>query len=496
MNNDLLFFIDVAPGSGRGHLVRSLEIITQLKSNYWKINTVIENCESDVYLDQLKEMSNTFHKIAPGNNILLRSILDIAEITKSRYVIIDSYKVKYTDVNCLDKFKIYRIIDFPQATVEEITDVKIGIRFGLQSTDRGPKILYPIRKIKHNKGLVSRRKKVLFYFGSEPTKKVISDAINIVKKLPSNIEIYIYTPGIVSTNGRIRYIDNIDPVLNHMTLIIGSASNIMYEAAAKSIPMITISTNESQVNLDDELMLIGAIFNLSSADLQESSDVATLICNILKNIKPIKQFTKNCKKNIYINSSQFIAKQILGSTENITSEQNLFIGANAHIDIRKLELSNINELLKWRNSNEVRKLMSTTKVIPRISHYNWWFENTRTNYVLYFDNRPQLYLWHQLILENDLEIFIGGWMPMSPTLSPFLIIEALNWQLQLTRSISKEAIWLAIINKQNMFANFINDRLGFKKINDQNEMKTLITKIFDLSTNSEDFFFYQHNFTS
>ena len=496
MNKNLLFFIDVAPGSGRGHLVRSLEIINQLKRQYWNLNIVTEKCEPDVYLDQLKRSSNTFHEITPGNTILLGSILEIAEKTKSSYVIIDSYKVKFTNVNWLDQFKIYRIIDSPQVTVKGIIDIKIGIRFDLQNTGKEMKVLYPIRKIPRNKILVKHRQKILFYFGSEPSQNAINDVVNIIEKLPLAIKIYVYAPNIASKNGRIIYLNDIDPVFNQMSLIIGSASNIMYEATVNNIPMITISTNDSQVNSDDELLKIGAIFNLSIADLYQSSEVATLICNVLSNINIIKKFTKDCRGNIYPNSSEFIAMQIGGKEKNTKIEQDLSIYSKNQLDIRKLELSNINELLKWRNSNEVRSLMSTTKEISRISHYNWWFENTRSNYVLYVDNKPQLYLWHQLLLEKDLEIFVGGWMPMSSTLSPFLIIDALNWQLQLTQSISKDAIWLAIINKHNTFTNFINDRLGFKKIDDQSEMKTLATQIFNVSSNSDNFFFYQYNFTS
>ena len=150
----------------------------------------------------------------------------------------------------------------------------------------------------------------------------------------------------------------------------------------------------------------------------------------------------------------------------------------------------------WRNSSEVRKLMSSTKQISKISHYNWWFENTRSNYVLHIDNKPHLYLWHQLITENDKEIFIGGWMPMTSKLSPLVIIDALSWQLQLSQSISKDAIWLAIINKENAFTNFINDRLGFENIDNQNELRNIAAKIFNLSSNNENFNFYQYNFTS
>jgi hypothetical protein len=140
--------------------------------------------------------------------------------------------------------------------------------------------------------------------------------------------------------------------------------------------------------------------------------------------------------------------------------------------------------------------MSSTKEISKLSHYNWWFENTRSNYVLQIDNKPHLYLWHQLIIENGKQIFIGGWMPMTSKLSPLVIIDALSWQLQLTQSISKDAIWLAIINKENTFTNFINIRLGFENIDKQSELRNLAEKIFKLSPNNENFFFYRYSLTN
>jgi hypothetical protein len=434
--------------------------------------------------------------IDQGELISIRSILEIAEKMECMYVIVDSYKVQYTEVPNLEKFKIYRIIDCPEYPIKYVEDIKIGIRFGLQNTDKGMKILYPIRKIGKSRAKFMRRKKILFYFGSEPDEKAISATIKIIHKLPQDIEIYIYVPKVASRDGRINYIDNIDSIISHTSLIIGSASNIMYEATMLNIPMITISTNHSQVNRDEELLQIGAIFNLSIDDLNEFSEMAKLICRVLLNIKPIQQFAKKYKCNIHLDSSKFIANQIVGENKNYMVKQKLLSNSKILPDIRKLELSNINELIMWRNSSEVRKLMSSTKQISKISHYNWWFENTRSNYVLHIDNKPHLYLWHQLITENDKEIFIGGWMPMTSKLSPFVIIDALSWQLQLSQSISKDAIWLAIINKENAFTNFINDRLGFENIDNQSELRNIAAKIFNLSSNNENFYFYQYNFTS
>jgi hypothetical protein len=140
--------------------------------------------------------------------------------------------------------------------------------------------------------------------------------------------------------------------------------------------------------------------------------------------------------------------------------------------------------------------MNVNSEITRLNHYNWWFENKRSNYIVFLDGEAYLYLWHELIYDADRKFFIGGWMPVTSKPVHGLIAEVLNWQLLLTKSISSDATWLAIINKQNIFTIFVNERLGFRKVEAGEELGKVISKIFKLSSSNDNFYFYKHNFTS
>jgi hypothetical protein len=402
----------------------------------------------------------------------------------------------YDEIHTSPSTKIYRIIDKPSKQIKHIQDIKIGVRFGLQHTKNGPKILYPLRTLPAASISQPKKKKALFYFGNEPNSNIIKTCVEVIQRLPLEIETYIYTPKHVSNEGRIQYIDNIDDVLNNTSIIIGSASGIIYEAAALKIPMISISTNESQINLDTELLLIGSVFNLTLLDLNNTVGVANLINKMISESEILQKSLNSYQNNLYLDSTQHIVENIVGGLNQISNKEKPVGKDTSQLSFKTMDVSYINEILKWRNSNHVRQLMNVTLEITRLDHYNWWFDNRRSNYIVLLDGEAYLYLWHELIFEADRKFFIGGWMPMTSKPVYGLIAEVLSWQLFLTKSISSDATWLAIINKQNTFTIFVNERLGFKRVEVGEDLAKVISKIFKLSSSDDNFYFYRYNFTS
>jgi spore coat polysaccharide biosynthesis predicted glycosyltransferase SpsG len=496
MNKKVLFFIDVGKGSGRGHLIRSMQLIKEFKKKKWFISVVIEKCELDVFIKELKEISDSVSEVSIKSTEYLTSLLEFAENLNCNYIIIDSYKLIYDEIQTSPSSTIYRIVDKPSSQIKHVNDIKIGVRFGLQHTDEGPKILYPMRTLPAASASHLKEKSVLFYFGSEPNSNLIKASLEVIQRLPLEIQPYVYTPKHVSNEGRIRYIDSIDKVLNNISIIVGSASGIIYEAAALKIPMITISTNESQINSDAELLLIGSVFNLTFFDLNDAAGVANLINKMISQSETLRKSLSSYQNNLYLNSSQHIVENIIEGFNQISHKEVPIGEDTSQLSFRTMDISYINVILKWRNSNQVRELMNVNSEITRINHYNWWFENKRSNYIVFLDGKAYLYLWHELIYDADRKFFIGGWMPV--TLEPVygLIAEVLNWQLLLTKSISSDATWLAIINKQNAFTIFVNERLGFRKVEAGEELGKIISKMFKLSSSNDNFYFYKYNFTS
>ena len=78
---------------------------------------------------------------------------------------------------------------------------------------------------------------------------------------------------------------------------------------------------------------------------------------------------------------------------------------------RPVTLADANAILSWRNSPQVRELMVNSEVIPKLSHYNWWFNNKRTSFIHEINTIPSAYLWHEQLNFDDLSLFIGGWIP-------------------------------------------------------------------------------------
>jgi spore coat polysaccharide biosynthesis predicted glycosyltransferase SpsG len=496
MSKKVLFFIDVGKGSGRGHLMRSMQLIKEFKKKKWFISVVIEKCDFDVFIKELKEISDSVSEVSIKSIEYLTSLLKFAENLNCNYLIIDSYKLIYDEIQTSPSTTIYRIVDKPSNQIEHIQDIKIGVRFGLQHTNKGPKILYPMRTLPVASINHRKEKRVLFYFGSEPNSNLVKASVEVIQRLPLEIEPYVYTAKHISNEGRIRYIDSIDEVLNNISIIVGSASGIIYEAAALKIPMITISTNESQINSDAELLLIGSVFNLTFFDLNDADGVANLINNMISESEMLRKSMSSYQNNLYLDSSQHIVENIVEGFDQISDNEEPIGEDTSQLSFRTMDISYINEILKWRNSNQVRQLMNVNSEITRLNHYNWWFENKRSNYIVFLDGEAYLYLWHELIYDADRKFFIGGWMPVTSKPVHSLIAEVLNWQLLLTKSISSDATWLAIINKQNIFTIFVNERLGFRKVEASEELGKVISKIFKLSSSNDNFYFYKHNFTS
>ena len=54
-----LFIIDTAAGSGKGHLIRTLEIVKQFKKNGWQIAIIIERCILGKFASEIMGLADT-----------------------------------------------------------------------------------------------------------------------------------------------------------------------------------------------------------------------------------------------------------------------------------------------------------------------------------------------------------------------------------------------------------------------------------------------------
>ena len=304
-----LFIIDTAPGSGKGHLIRTLEIIKQFKKNGWQIAIIIERCVLGKFASEIMDIADTLDFSASNSKISIKGVIKKASVLNCDKIIIDSYKVKYKDIPKVNStnLDIYRIIDAPTNKVEGVQDIKLGIRFNLQATSEGLKVIYPIRQLPARKYVSGEITSILFYFGSEPSNQQIKLSDKIAKYLKPSIKSYFYIANknnVDSTN--MSFMNDIDKILSEVSLIICSASTIIYEAAFMAIPCITISTNKSQENRDIELELLGHCMNLQQEDLSHYEKFKNLIQSAIINLKVLETEVVKGKKNLFKSSDLYI----------------------------------------------------------------------------------------------------------------------------------------------------------------------------------------------
>ena len=138
-----LFIIDTAEGSGKGHLIRTLEIVKQFKKNGWQTIIIIERCILGKFASELMDLADTLDFSESNSNISINDVIEKASGLNCDKIIIDSYKIDYRNISKvnLTNLDIYRILDAPTNKVEGVQDIKLGIRFNLQATSEGLKVI-------------------------------------------------------------------------------------------------------------------------------------------------------------------------------------------------------------------------------------------------------------------------------------------------------------------------------------------------------------------
>jgi spore coat polysaccharide biosynthesis predicted glycosyltransferase SpsG len=492
-----LFIIDTAIGSGKGHLIRTLEIVKQFKKNGWEIVIIIERCILGEFASKLMVLADTLGCSESNNNITIIDVINKASSLNCNKIIIDSYKIKYQNISKVNSpnIDVYRIIDAPTDKFDGVQDIKLGIRFNLQSTSDGMKVIYPIRQLPVKKNISGEMRNILFYFGSEPSNQHIKLADKIAEDLNPSIKSYFYISKEDSIDSQnMLFVNDIDKILPDVSLIICSASNIIYEAAFMAIPCITISTNKSQENRDVELELLGHCINLQQEDLSQHEKFKNLIESAIINLRVLEVEAVKGKKNLFESSDLYIYNCI---TEKFIAsdvrEQKEVNSLESGKSFRPVTLADANAVLSWRNSPEVRELMVNSEVIPKLSHYNWWFNNKRMSFIYEINTIPSVYLWHEQLSADGLSFFIGGWTPLVENLPPLALFTIIDWQIQLTKSINSHARWLAVINKKNVFTQFANVKLGFKEIKSNHPLYKVATKVFKVDDRLFNFYQYEFN---
>ena len=107
-----------------------------------------------------------------------------------------------------------------------------------------------------------------------------------------------------------------------------------------------------------------------------------------------------------------------------------------------MKIEDINDYLDSRNKPQNRKFSFNKGKIKRLDHYNWWFENKRSSFVLEKNNQVILYFYHYPVLLLNKKYYVSGWFVKDEKCSIQDILYALNWQRKLNIQ-----MWLSMVKK-------------------------------------------------
>jgi hypothetical protein len=128
--------------------------------------------------------------------------------------------------------------------------------------------------------------------------------------------------------------------------------------------------------------------------------------------------------------------------------------------INKVNDSQINQYLNYRNIKSNRLNSINSNKIKNLDHYIWWFEQRAKLYYYVREKKIRLFFFHKKIKIKNIFYYYGGWFKTYSSVLISDLMLVINWQLKM----NNKHIWLAVIKKKNRFVYNLNLHIGFKKI--------------------------------
>ena len=133
--------------------------------------------------------------------------------------------------------------------------------------------------------------------------------------------------------------------------------------------------------------------------------------------------------------------------------------------------------------------LSISKKVKIIDHYIWWFSNKREFQIFEFANKRLIYFWYQKFSFNNKFFWTCGFHVESNT-NLNEIIKSYSKFLRFLKKKSRIPV-VGIIVKNNIFLKKLNQDLGFKKINNTQEISYKAVKKFYNIKKSSNLIFLQ-----
>lgn len=258
------------------------------------------------------------------------------------------------------------------------------------------------------------------------------------------------------------------PYYRQSQLFVGALGTSLYELAATNTPALTFSIAENQQNANGDLEDLGHHLHLDTLADVTADELAGLILTLVPHLRRLQALRQRAKVAVDGQGAARVAAYLLGqpgpdSPVVLSARQQAreFFSLTPSLELRAVDDSDLNAYLAARNRADNGWRMTVTAQIRRTEHYRWWFNQTRQSYALLQDGEVVLYVWHQLRSVDAQNYWIGGWFAAGEKVNFSHAQLILEWQLAHTAVLQPDAIWLAVIHKENRFVSLLNQRAGF-----------------------------------
>ncbi|ESP90431.1 PseG/SpsG family protein [Pseudoalteromonas luteoviolacea] len=283
-------------------------------------------------------------------------------------------------------------------------------------------------------------------------------------------------------------------------LFVGALGTSLYELAVTKTPALTFSLAVNQHNEIENLQDLGHYYHVPDLLDYPVSNVYKLIITLFEHRSTIAAQRRHPSVHVDGLGQERIADTLLGTPvkqrKQLQPESSNAVEVVSELSdslhVRKVTNNDVNGYLRARNRSENMWRMTITDTIKEVDHYAWWFNNNRHSYVLEKDNKPLIYVWHQVYRDNQQDYLFGGWFAASNDVNFVHAQLILNWQLEYCAAQHPEAVWLAVINKDNKFVNLLNQKEGFVALTPESQEFSVTQRLFPQA--SEDEFNYVAKF--
>ncbi|MEC4089485.1 pseudaminic acid biosynthesis protein PseG [Pseudoalteromonas rubra] len=251
-------------------------------------------------------------------------------------------------------------------------------------------------------------------------------------------------------------------------LFVGALGTSLYELAATQTPALSFSLADNQNNAQADLEALGHYLHIPNLLTHATHKVVELIASLFSAHTRVQQLCSEASVIVDGMGAKRIASALLGNAvsgltlaRSASSEPGVSWALADNLHLYPVTDKHINSYLNARNRSDNAWRMTITDRIDKVDHYRWWFRQTRDSFVLSQDDEPLLYVWHQCAEIAGQTYLFGGWFAASDKVNFVHAQLILQWQLSHMAQVYPDAIWVAVINKQNRFVNLLNERAGF-----------------------------------